>query len=90
MLALVKQARGEGHLGLVDVPEPTAGPGQVLIAVRAAGICGTDLHILHDEYATRPPVVIGHDIDGEVAAVGEGVAGIVPGDRVTTETDFHV
>ena len=90
MLALVKQARGEGHLGLADVPEPTAGPGQALIAVRAAGICGTDLHILHDEYATRPPVVIGHEIAGEVAAVGEGVAGIAPGDRVTTETYFHV
>jgi L-iditol 2-dehydrogenase len=58
--------------------------------VRAAGICGTDLHIFHDEYPTQPPVVLGHELAGEVAAVGEGVIGVTPGDRVTTETYFHL
>ena len=46
----------------------------MLLAVRAAGICGTDLHIYHDEYPTQPPVVLGHELAGEVAAVGDGVS----------------
>jgi L-iditol 2-dehydrogenase len=61
-----------------------------MLAVRAAGICGTDLHIYHDEYPTQPPVVLGHELAGEVAAVGEGVTAVAPGDRVTTETYFHL
>jgi L-iditol 2-dehydrogenase len=90
MPAVMKTARGEGNVALreIDVPEP--GPGQVLLAVRAAGICGTDLHIYHDEFPTRPPVVLGHELAGEVAAVGEGVTRATPGDRVTTETYFHL
>jgi L-iditol 2-dehydrogenase len=90
MLAVRKTARGEGHVALDEVPQPEAGPGQVLVAVRAAGICGTDLHIYHDEYPTRPPVVLGHELAGEVAAVGEGVSRVAAGDRVTTETYFHL
>ena len=90
MRAVVKTARGEGNVTLREVPTPEPGPGHVLLAVRAAGICGTDLHIYHDEYPTRPPVVLGHELAGEVAAVGEGVDAIAPGDRVTTETYFHL
>jgi L-iditol 2-dehydrogenase len=90
MQAVRKTARGEGHVALDEVPAPEAGPGQVLVAVRAAGICGTDLHIYHDEYPTRPPVVLGHELAGEVAAVGEGVSRVAAGDRVTTETYFHL
>ncbi len=90
MPAVVKTARGEGHVELREMPIPEPDPGQVLIAVRAAGICGTDLHIFHDEFPTRPPVVLGHELAGEVAAVGEGVTAVAPGDRVTTETYFHL
>ena len=90
MPAVVKTARGEGHVALQDIAAPRPGPGQVLLAVRAAGICGTDLHIYHDEYPTQPPVVLGHELAGDVAAVGEGVTGVAPGDRVTTETYFHL
>lgn len=90
MPAVVKMARGEGHVELREMPTPEPGPGQVLLAVRAAGICGTDLHIFHDEFPTRPPVVLGHELAGEVAAVGEGVTAVAPGDRVTTETYFHL
>jgi L-iditol 2-dehydrogenase len=56
MQAVVKVAPGVGHVELREVPEPQVGPGQVKIAVEAAAICGTDLHIYDAEYASRPPV----------------------------------
>lgn len=89
MLAVTKTAPGPGHVSVERWPEPHPGAGEVRIAVRAAGICGTDLHILHDEYATKPPVILGHEIAGVVDAVGSGVSRVAPGDRVTTETYFH-
>jgi L-iditol 2-dehydrogenase len=90
MQAVVKTARGEGHVALQEMPAPQPSPGQVLLTVRAAGICGTDLHIFHDEYPTQPPVVLGHELAGEIAAVGEDVSTVAVGDRVTTETYFHL
>jgi L-iditol 2-dehydrogenase len=90
MPAIVKTARGEGNVALRAVPIPEPAVGEVLLAVRAAGICGTDLHIYHDEFPTWPPVVLGHELAGEVAAVGTGVTRVAPGDRVTTETYFHL
>jgi L-iditol 2-dehydrogenase len=90
MPAVVKTARGEGNVGLRELAAPAPGPGQVLLAVRAAGICGTDLHIVHDEFPTQPPVVLGHELAGEVAAVGEGVSTVTVGDRITTETYFQL
>ena len=86
MLGVVKTARGEGNVEVRDVPEPNPGPGEVKIAVRYAGICGTDLHIYHDEFMSNPPVVMGHEFCGEVAEAGEGVTAYSPGDRVTCET----
>lgn len=88
MKAVMKLAAGVGQVGLADIPEPTPGPGEALIAVRAAGICGTDLHIYHDEFKTSPPVVLGHEVAGEVVAVGEGVSRSLLSTRVTTETYF--
>jgi L-iditol 2-dehydrogenase len=88
MEALMKVARGVGNVELRQIDEPEPGPGQALIEVRAAGICGTDLHIYHDEFRTRPPVVMGHEVAGVVAALGADVAGIQIGERVTTETYF--
>lgn len=88
MKAIMKVAPGVGHVELRDVPEPTPKAGQVKIAVRAAGLCGTDLHILKDEFRSWPPVVLGHEVAGEVVEVGEGVEGWQPGARVTTETYF--
>ena len=90
MRGVMKTARGDGNVALRELPIPRPGPGQVLLAVRAAGICGTDLHIYHDEYPTQPPVVLGHELAGEVAAVGDDVTIVAPGDRVTTETYFHL
>jgi threonine 3-dehydrogenase len=69
------------------VPQP--GPTDVLIKVRKAGICGTDGHIFGwDAWAQRrihPPLTVGHEFMGTVAAAGEAVRGIVPGDRVSAE-----
>ena len=70
-------------LALTELPDPVAGPGQVLIAVRACGVCRTDLHILDGELSEpKLPLVPGHQIVGEVAAVGEGAERFALGARV--------
>jgi threonine 3-dehydrogenase len=88
MHAIVKQSRAPG-LTVTTVPKPSPGPGEVLIAVRHAGMCGTDLHIADwDAWAqgrVKPPLIIGHEFAGEVAAVGERVTEIRPGQIVTAE-----
>ncbi len=88
MKAIMKVAPGVGNVEVRDIEEPQAAAGQVKIGVRAAGLCGTDLHIFKDEFRSFPPVVLGHEVAGEVVAVGDGVTGWQPGDRVTTETYF--
>jgi L-iditol 2-dehydrogenase len=85
MLALVKTERGVGHLELTARPMPEPGPGWVRIAVTYAGICGTDLHILHDRFPSWPPVTLGHEFIGRVDAVGEGVDAGWVGVRVAAE-----
>jgi len=86
--AIVKSQRAPG-LTVTSVPKPTAGPGEVLIAVRHAGVCGTDLHIADwDAWAqgrVRPPIVVGHEFAGEIVAVGDGVSELRPGQLVTAE-----
>jgi L-iditol 2-dehydrogenase len=89
MLAIRKLARGIGNIEVQDLPEPSAGPDQVIIKVDSAGICGTDLHIYLDEFETRPPVTIGHEVAGRIVEVGRDVTGWKEGDRVTTETYFY-
>jgi L-iditol 2-dehydrogenase len=88
MKALQKTAMGPGHVAVVEVPEPEPGRNQVRIRTARAGICGTDLHILHGAFAkVRPPVTLGHEVAGTVDAVGEGVIDWRPGDRVTVESE---
>ncbi len=88
MHAIVKERRAPG-LKVTTVPKPTVGPGEVLIAVRHAGVCGTDLHIADwDAWAQgrlKPPLVIGHEFAGEIVAVGDGVAELKTGQLVTAE-----
>jgi len=86
MQAVVKWANRAGHVALREVPKPQAGPGEVLIEVHAAGVCGTDYHIFKGEYPCRVPVIMGHELAGVVAEVGPGVTQVKPGDRVTSET----
>jgi propanol-preferring alcohol dehydrogenase len=74
---------GERPLTLTEIPRPEPGPGEVLIKVRACGVCHTDLHIVEGELAPhRSPVVPGHEIVGEVVGIGEGGAPIALGTRV--------
>ena len=86
MKALVKTQKGVGNIELKDMPEPTPGPDEVKIEVKAAGICGTDIHIFHDEFRNYPPVILGHEFSGVIAEVGTNVTSIQVGERVTTET----
>jgi L-iditol 2-dehydrogenase len=88
MKAVMKVAAGEGNVEVREIEEPTPPPGHVKLAVKAAGICGTDIHILHDEFKSWPPVVLGHEVAGQVVEVGPGVERVKPGERVTTETYF--
>lgn len=92
MKAVVKYAHGKGNVELRDVPEPSPGPDEVMIEVKAAGICGSDIHIFDEDIKlpTRPPVIIGHEFSGVVAEVGSSVTKWKPGDRVTSETSAHV
>jgi propanol-preferring alcohol dehydrogenase len=73
----------ESPLSLRDLPTPQPGPGEILLRVRACGVCHTDLHTVEGELALpRLPVVPGHQVVGTVAEVGEGVRTFRPGDRV--------
>lgn len=75
--------RPQARLRLEERGVPVAGTGQILIRISACGVCRTDLHAVDGELPqTRYPVVPGHEIVGEVAAVGEGVAGFTKGERV--------
>jgi 2-desacetyl-2-hydroxyethyl bacteriochlorophyllide A dehydrogenase len=89
MKAVVKVAPGSGHVEYTDHPDPEVRPGQVIIEVRAAGVCGTDIS-LHNwtesmvrEFRPHPPLVMGHEFAGVVCEVGPGVTSFKAGDRVT-------
>jgi L-iditol 2-dehydrogenase len=82
MKALVLRAYNQ--LSFEDVPEPDIGDDDVLIAVKACGICGSDVHGLDGSTGRRrPPIVMGHEAAGVIARVGERVRGWAVGDRVT-------
>ena len=75
---------GDGRFS-IGASEPRApGPGEVRLDVAYCGVCGTDLHIVHGamDHRVRTPQVIGHEMSGTVAALGDGVDGFEPGDAV--------
>lgn len=76
---------GNRTMTVREVDQAPPGPGEVQISVAYNGICGTDLHILHGDMDTRveAPAIIGHEMSGTVAAVGERVAEWAVGDPVT-------
>jgi D-arabinose 1-dehydrogenase-like Zn-dependent alcohol dehydrogenase len=67
---------------LQNVPDPKPKDGQVLIRIRASGMCGTDLHVQHGHFPVPLPMVIGHEPVGEIVALGAGVTDLRVGDRV--------
>lgn len=87
---VIKSRAGEGGLALERQPVAAPGAGEVLVQVRQAAICGTDLHLYQwNDWAARnyrPPLPLGHEFAGVVLAVGEGVHHIRPGCHVAGET----
>ena len=88
MLAAVLEARNS--IAVRDVPEPGVGPGEVKIAVGAAGICGTDVHAWLGamEHRVPYPRILGHEFGGEVIELGRGVENVSIGDRVAVDLVF--
>ena len=84
MLQQVMTAPGEIMFREVPTPEPKKG--EVLIKIMKIGVCGSDIHVNHGEHPfTKYPVTQGHEVSGEIAAVGEGVEGFAPGQKVTIQ-----
>src|SRR5256886_15442953 len=78
------------HLEIADLPEPTPGPGEVLVRVAACGICGSDVHGYDGASGRRiPPIVMGHEAAGRIAAAGAGVKAFREGDRVTFDSTIY-
>ena len=82
MKAIVKTRLGEGQLELKDWPEPAPAVDEVKLRIAYAGICGTDIHIIKDEWPCKPPVVLGHEFCGTVVGIGQSIRNFKPGDRV--------
>lgn len=77
-----------GCADIESVAVPEVGPNDVLIEVKAAGICGTDLHIFQGEYEAKYPLIPGHEFSGVVKAVGVDVHHFKQGDRVTADPNI--
>lgn len=88
MQALVKYGRRDGDVEIREVDEPVLARDRVLIEVKAAGVCGSDIHMWreHQSWAVKLPLILGHEFAGEVVEVGEAVTGVQVGDRVACET----
>ncbi|MDJ0954467.1 MAG: alcohol dehydrogenase catalytic domain-containing protein [Acidimicrobiia bacterium] len=86
--AVGKLAPGIGNLGMRTQPVRSPDAMEVVLEVIATGICGTDLHIADEEFPSEPPVTMGHEITGEVAALGADVDPSWLRARVACETYF--
>lgn len=86
MKALRKLYSGEGGVQLCDVPIPEPAADEIRVKVAYVGICGTDMHIIGDEYDANMPVTMGHEYSGVVDAVGTDVTDYTVGDRVISMT----
>jgi L-iditol 2-dehydrogenase len=92
MKGVVKYKLGDGFMELRDVEEKPPEPDQVKVEVKAAGVCGSDLHILHNDINIPivPPVVVGHEFSGVVVEKGECAGDEIKlGDRVTGESSIR-
>jgi 2-desacetyl-2-hydroxyethyl bacteriochlorophyllide A dehydrogenase len=71
-----------------EVPSPEPAKGEVLVRIRKAGICGSDFSVFTGRSPARFPLIPGHEAVGEIAGLGDGVAGLEPGQRVTIQPNF--
>lgn len=85
MKAVVKEKKGVDNIAYKDVDTPEISEDEVLIKIKAAGICGTDIHIFYDEYPYWPPVILGHEFSGVIEKTGKNIKSFKVGDRVTSE-----
>ena len=86
MKGIFKTAEGKGNIEIRECPEPELrGADWVKIMVKAAGVCGTDLHIWHDQFLYWPPVILGHEFSGEIVETGSEVKRFAVGDKVVAE-----
>ncbi|MCK5119573.1 MAG: alcohol dehydrogenase catalytic domain-containing protein, partial [Candidatus Latescibacteria bacterium] len=83
MKAVVIEKPGELRVGGVEDPVP--GPDEILIEVKAAGVCGTDVHIYEGAFTCTYPLIPGHEFAGDVIEVGSEVATLSPGQRVAVD-----
>lgn len=91
MKALVFYEFKEGCVEVRDVPTPEVGPDDVLLRVKAAAVCGSDVERIHcHSESTKPPVIIGHEFCGVVEKTGRNVSRWKPGDRAVSENTGHV
>ena len=81
---------GENRFTVDDLPEPSPGPGQVLVAVHTAGICGSDVHAIQGLFPLTPPRVMGHEYSGTVLDVGKGVEPEPGGTRRRLRAELRV
>lgn len=82
MKALIKYAAGDGNVDVFDVAEPSVGENLVKVEVGFCGVCGTDIHVLHDTFRNYPPVILGHEFAGSVVEVGANVTSVAVGEKV--------
>jgi L-iditol 2-dehydrogenase len=80
--------QGAARFTIDDVPDPAPGPGQALVAVHTAGICGTDVHATQGLFPWKPPLVMGHEYTGVVRDVGPGVSRRLIGRAVGCEPSY--
>ncbi len=86
MKALRKLERGKGHMEVVEVADPKAKKGEVVVQIRRAGVCGTDIHNYYGLFPkVRPPITLGHEFCGVVAELGPNVTDWKVGDRVAVD-----
>lgn len=75
-----------GVIQFREVPTPQPQPGEVLVKIVKIGVCGSDIHVYHGEHPfTKYPITQGHEVSGEIAALGEGVTGFTVGQKVTIQ-----
>lgn len=90
MKAIVKFAKGYGNIEIREIPEPKIKENEILIEIKAAGICGSDLHHYEVGDNITIPVVLGHEFSGDVVEIGSGVKGWKLGERIVSETHAHL